>query len=228
MGEERRPRWRSRVVLLLACVIVATGLAAASTFSGVFGARTLDVEGAMRLTEGEILDRAGLRLGVNVFHLDTATVRDRLLADPWIASAEVARDLPSTVRVRVVERIPVGTAGAFVLAGDGTVLPGAEQSGLPAIELASGVIDEEGAASGAAVLASLRLGMRREVTGVLILGDGDIVLDIGGMQVRWGPPGDDAAKAAALDAVLRSGQGASPPTMVDVSAPATPAVTFAR
>lgn len=224
MDEERRPR----LVPLLAGIIIAAGLAAASTFSGAFGARTLQVQGASRLTESEVLERAGLRLGINVFHLDTATAEDALLADPWIVSAEVARNLPSTVTVRVVERIPVGTAGALVLAGDGTVLPGAEPAGLPAIEQAGGLIDEEGAVSGAAVLASLSSGLRREVGTVLILENGAIVLDVGEMQVRWGPPGDDDAKAASLDAVLRSvGRDAAAPDMVDVSVPAAPAITFA-
>ncbi len=59
------------------------------------------------LGERELLAQAGLKTGINTFALDLMGVRERLARHPRIASAEVHRELPGTVRLVVHERFPV-------------------------------------------------------------------------------------------------------------------------
>ena len=59
------------------------------------------------LTERELLAQAGLRPGLNTFALDLPSLREQLRRHPRIASAEVHRELPGTVRLVVHERFPV-------------------------------------------------------------------------------------------------------------------------
>ncbi len=59
------------------------------------------------LSERELLLQAGLRTGLNTFAIDLSNVGERLARHPRIASAEVHRDLPDTVRLVVRERFPV-------------------------------------------------------------------------------------------------------------------------
>jgi cell division protein FtsQ len=52
--------------------------------------------------------------GVNVFTIDLDASRAKLLADPWIGDAQLARRLPGTVLVQITER----KAAALVAMGD--------------------------------------------------------------------------------------------------------------
>ena len=65
------------------------------------------------LSEREIVAQAGLRPGLNTFAIDLPTVRARLLRHPRIASAEVHRELPDTIRLHVRERFPVAKVKAL-------------------------------------------------------------------------------------------------------------------
>jgi cell division protein FtsQ len=61
-----------------------------------------------------IVAESGLQIGANVFVADLDAAQARILADPWIADATLARRLPGTIVVRVTER----RAAALVALGD--------------------------------------------------------------------------------------------------------------
>jgi cell division protein FtsQ len=68
-----------------------------------FGARQLTIEGMQRLTKEQVARRAGVYTGVNILATNLSLVRKRLLADPWIAQAEVSREIPSGLTIRIKE-----------------------------------------------------------------------------------------------------------------------------
>ena len=84
--------------------------------SPAFATQTAEVEGNERLTVEEVLEAAGLAVGKNAFETPPDGARERLLAHPWIASAEVSRRLPGTFRVAITERKAVAV---LALAPDG-------------------------------------------------------------------------------------------------------------
>lgn len=212
---------------MAAAVTIAAG-GAGLTYTGLFAADTISLSGAAGRSRTQLLMEAGLAPGVNVFHLDTAAAEAALSADPWVAEAEVTVELPSTVHVRVVERIPVAQADGIVVAGDGTVLPGAGTTDLPVISAESPPLSAEQRTAAAHVLGALRAPQRLAVRGVVVSGDGDLTIDLGATTVRWGIAGHDPEKAAALAAVLRSSLSiGSPPVRVDVSVPAAPSAVYA-
>jgi len=53
---------------------------------------------------------AGFAIGNNIFSIDLEAASRRLLQDPWVATADVERQLPSTLTITVTER----EAGAVV------------------------------------------------------------------------------------------------------------------
>jgi cell division protein FtsQ len=75
--------------------------------SSYFSASRVLVEGNCRLTTAAILAQASVKPGDNILGTNLKMVRYRLLANPWIASAEVRRELPDTIHIRVSERIPL-------------------------------------------------------------------------------------------------------------------------
>lgn len=77
------------------------------TTAKAFAVDRIDVVGAARLDRSEVLDAAGLDLGVNVFTRAPEDVQARLLRHPWIIAADVQRRLPSRFEISVQEREPV-------------------------------------------------------------------------------------------------------------------------
>lgn len=69
-----------------------------------FAITRLDVVGNRRLPDEVVARRAGVAVGDNLFVLDVAAAEQALLADPWIQEVRVSRELPSTLRIELVER----------------------------------------------------------------------------------------------------------------------------
>jgi cell division protein FtsQ len=93
----------------LAVVVVASSAVAYSLHRYAltthrFAIQTLDVHGGRRLTREKVRAAAGIELGKNLFAFDTKKAEEALLADPWVSSARVTRELPGTLRVELTER----------------------------------------------------------------------------------------------------------------------------
>jgi cell division protein FtsQ len=110
-GAVRLRGWM-RGLLRLCFALAVTGLvilagAAAyrhATTSEYFAFKVAEISGGKRLGDAEILDAAGLVRGQNIFSVDMAQARRALMNHPWIAEAEVARQLPGSLRIAIVER----------------------------------------------------------------------------------------------------------------------------
>jgi cell division protein FtsQ len=69
-----------------------------------FRAKALKVTGIHRLTQEKVLQQAKITNGVNIFSVNLIKVRKRLLAQPWIEDAQVSRDLPTGIDIRINEQ----------------------------------------------------------------------------------------------------------------------------
>ncbi|MDX1709178.1 MAG: FtsQ-type POTRA domain-containing protein, partial [Desulfobacterales bacterium] len=72
-----------------------------------FKAQRLKIEGGQRLSTKQIIAAAELKKGVNILAVNLAMTRKRLLAHPWIAEAEVRREIPAGLSIRVREHRPL-------------------------------------------------------------------------------------------------------------------------
>jgi len=72
-----------------------------------FKAQNLIVTGTERLAATHVLKHAQIKKGENILSLNLSTARKRLLAHSWIAEAEVSRELPSNIHIRIKEHKPV-------------------------------------------------------------------------------------------------------------------------
>jgi cell division protein FtsQ len=85
-------------------VLAGAGAYRHATTSDYFAFKVAEISGGKRLGDASILEAAGLVQGQNIFSVDVARVRRALLTHPWIAEAEVARQLPGRLRIDIVER----------------------------------------------------------------------------------------------------------------------------
>jgi cell division protein FtsQ len=82
--------------------------------SARFAITEIAVSGNDHRPADAIVAESGLQVGANVFVADLDAAQARLLADPWIADAVLARRLPGTIAMRVIER----RAAALAAMGD--------------------------------------------------------------------------------------------------------------
>ncbi|MEJ5359451.1 MAG: FtsQ-type POTRA domain-containing protein [Desulfobacterales bacterium] len=149
-GQEARARRRDRLYAVVGAAAVAGFALGAGLFfllvhdlltrGEFFPARQIVVSGAERLTVHEILAAAGVQSGMNLLGLNLSAAQRRLIAHPWIREAEVRREIPSGLHIRVREHraiARVALGGGFLLNREGEIFKEAEPGdpeGLPEIE----------------------------------------------------------------------------------------------
>ena len=89
------------LVLTTAFFILVYDLA---TQCAYFAAQQITIEGTQRLTPELVTRQARIHLGDNILGVNLSLVRKRLLAHPWIAEAEVRREIPSRLIIRIKEQ----------------------------------------------------------------------------------------------------------------------------
>ena len=96
-----------KVVTAVAAIAAATGffilIHEIATQCAYFATHKITIEGTQRLTHEQIARQARVRTGDNILSINLTLVRKRLLAHPWIAEAEVSREIPSRLIIRVKE-----------------------------------------------------------------------------------------------------------------------------
>jgi cell division septal protein FtsQ len=108
-GGGGRRQWRALVALgALGAVLLAAGGAAGHwllTAPG-FGVGAVEIQGASRVPVADVLAAAAIPAGANLWRIDAAGVTGRVTALPGVRRAEIVRELPNRVTIRVEERQP--------------------------------------------------------------------------------------------------------------------------
>jgi cell division protein FtsQ len=101
-------------VIVVGIVVAVVGGGIALYRSPLFAIKTVDIQGAKRLTPTAVRALAGVPEGATLLRYPKKEILARIEADPWVESVTVTRDFPSTLRIRITERTPV----ALVDTGD--------------------------------------------------------------------------------------------------------------
>jgi cell division protein FtsQ len=231
-------RWPPRSLpAQLLCAILAVLCFGAATWavlrSALLDVDRIEVLGGSRVTSEQAAAAAGLQIGEPMAAVDAKAARAGLEAVPWVRAARVERAFPDVVRVHLEERLPMATsagpAGGYALLDEtGRILSVQPErpAGLPEIT-GTGPAPAPGQWLPAAlptlqVVRALSEPLRRQVTQGAADG-GSVVLRLGEREVRFGPPEELEAKAAALSALLAQ-LGTRPVAYVDVRVPSAPVV----
>ncbi|MEE8229945.1 MAG: FtsQ-type POTRA domain-containing protein, partial [Qipengyuania citrea] len=85
--------------------IARTELAKSASRSG-FEVRRVQVSGVERMNEQLVYERVLAEQDRPMPLVDLPAIRERLLDLPWVADARVSRQLPDTLKIDIVERVP--------------------------------------------------------------------------------------------------------------------------
>jgi cell division protein FtsQ len=236
--EVRRDQGRRRLRLVLA--LLAVLLLTAGTWT-VAGSPLADVDrvrvvGAEHTPAAEVARATAVRRGTPMVKVDEGRAARRVEGLPWVATAEVDREWPSTVVVTVTERTPTAVtrthAGEWALVdAAGRVLgvvaeapPGlAVLEGLPPAAEPGATLD--GGAAPLTVVAALTPELRARVRAVVTVAGEQVELRLTPRgTVRLGRPTDLAAKLRALERVLAQ-VDTRDLAVLDVRLPSSPVLT---
>lgn len=108
-GRKRRVRYAGRrsSIRVFLLVILLTISAFLFLQSPYFNVSEIVITGNSTVNAREAEKMSGIQKGINIFRLDTESIKERLLLHPMIASVEVQRSLPRTVKLKIKEYVPV-------------------------------------------------------------------------------------------------------------------------
>lgn len=217
------PRLPRRAVLgiLGGLVVVAGALSWLVLFSSVLAVRMVAVTGTEDGNAAAVREIASIPEGLPLARLDTDAVTERLLLLPQIESVSVQRSWPSTVRIKVVERVPVALVDVdgvqwlidrnAVLFAQVTEPP----AGAPLLEVQNAASDDRATLAALEVIGALPADIRDRLARVSAETPDSVVLHlVGGRTVIWGSAEDSDRKALVLAGVF-----SQPGGTIDVSSP---------
>lgn len=119
------PRWLATLRTIAGFVLVASvslgvawGARRYLMTSPRFSLEQVVMSGQKTRTKDALLARANVKMGQNVLSIDLDGAKNKMLGDPYVKSATLARRLPDTILVDIEERVPA----AMVALGDALLL----------------------------------------------------------------------------------------------------------
>ncbi|GAS93343.1 cell division protein ftsQ [Mycolicibacterium canariasense] len=231
-AEPQRPAPARRVIrglkllmwtALLSVVVVGLGLVL--YFTPVMSVRATVITGLSVLTEDEVSAAAAVPTGTPLLQVDTDAVAERVATLRRVASARVQREYPSTLRITVVERVPLVVKdfpdGPHLYDKDGVdFFTGPPPPGLAYLDTDTPGPKDPATKAALQVLTSLPPEVAGQVSRIAAPSVASITLTlIDGRTVVWGTNDRTQEKALKLAALLTQ-----PGRTYDVSSPDLPTV----
>jgi cell division protein FtsQ len=148
----KRNKMLKRFVFVLKLTAVGSGLLLVSllfvfsydflTQCDYFKAKELMIIGTHRITQRQVLKQANITRGVNIFSVNLSKVRKRLLSHSWIEDAEVSRELPTGINIRIKEQVPLAVLDLgrkFIINGKGEIFKEMEEADHCSLPMISGL-----------------------------------------------------------------------------------------
>jgi cell division protein FtsQ len=208
---------------LLSVVVVGLGLLL--YFTPIMSARNIVVTGLGAVSQEEVVTSAAVKTGTPLLQVDTDAVAERVAGIRRVASARVQRQYPSTLRITVIERVPVVVKdypdGAHLFDKDGVDFATAPPPpGVPYLDTENPGPSDPATKAALAVMTSLRPEVAGQVGRVSAPSVAAITLTLtDGRVVVWGTTDRTQEKALKLGALLTQ-----PGRTYDVSSPDLPTV----
>ena len=207
----------------LAALFVGLGLLL--YFTPIMSARNVVITGLGAVTQDEVIAAAAVKQGTPLLQINTDDVAERVATIRRVASARVQREYPSSLRITVVERVPIVVKdypdGPHLFDRDGVDFATAPPPpNLPYLEADNPGPSDPPTKAALAVMTALRPEVAGQVARVSAPSVAAITLTlVDGREVVWGTTDRTEEKAQKLAALLTQ-----PGQIYDVSSPDLPTV----
>ena len=102
--EERKNRKGRRFFKFFILFILLSGGIIAFALSPVFEIKTINVEGNIKISKGEIISLSGIKENENIFKTNIGQAKNNIKENAYIESVTIKRTLPSVITINVSER----------------------------------------------------------------------------------------------------------------------------
>jgi cell division protein FtsQ len=205
--------------------VLAVGLGLLLYFTPIMSARSTVITGLTEISQEEVEQAAAVAPDTPLLQIDTDAVAERVATIRRVASARVQREYPSTLRITVVERVPVVVKdypdGPHLFDRDGVDFATATPPlGLPYLDTENPGPSDPPTNAALQVLLALRPEVVGQVSRIAAPSVASITLTLfDGREVIWGTTDRTEEKALKLGALLTQ-----PGHTYDVSSPDLPTV----
>lgn len=205
--------------------VIAVGLGLLLYFTPIMAARSTVILGLNTIPQEEVLQAAAVVPDTPLLQIDTDAVAERVATIRRVASARVQREYPSTLRITIVERVPVVVKdypdGPHLFDRDGVdFATDTPPLGLPYLDADNPGPTDAPTKAALQVLLALRPEVAGQVGRIAAPSVASITLTlIDGREVIWGTTDRTEEKALKLGALLTQ-----PGRTYDVSSPDLPTV----
>ena len=205
--------------------VLVVGLGLVLYFTPIMSARSIEVTGLGVLPQEDVVAAAAVAPGTPLLQVDTDAVAGRVASIRRVASARVQRQYPSTLRITVVERVPVVVKdypdGVHLFDEDGVdFATGPPPPGVPYLDTENPGPNDPATKAALKVMTSLRPEVAGQVGRISAPSVASITLTlVDGRTVVWGTTDRTEEKALKLAALLTQ-----PGQTYDVSSPDLPTV----
>lgn len=213
------------LVWTILLVVLFVGLGLLLYFTPIMAARNVVITGVGAVSQEEVIAAAAVKQGTPLLQVNTDDVAERVATIRRIATARVQREYPSTLRITVVERVPVVVKdfpdGPHLFDRDGVdFATGPPPANLPYLEADNPGPSDPPTKAALEVMTALRPEVAGQVARVSAPSVASITLTlVDGREVVWGTTERTDEKAQKLAALLTQ-----PGHTYDVSSPDLPTV----
>lgn len=222
---KRAVRGLKLLTWLIIVTVASVGLGLILYFTPAMSVRSEVITGISAVTREEVIDAAKVALGTPLLQVNTDQVADRVAGIRRVASARVQREYPSTLRITIVERVPIVVKdypdGSHLFDRDGVDFATAPPPpGLPYIDVDNPGPNDAPTRAALEVMTALRPEVVAQVSRVAAPSVASVTLTLtDGRTVVWGTTDRTEEKAEKLAALLTQ-----PGKVYDVSSPDLPTV----
>jgi cell division protein FtsQ len=205
--------------------VIAVGLGLLLYFTPIMSVRNLIVDGLQAVPRDEVVAAVAVPTGTPLLQVDTDKVANRVASIRRVASVRVQREYPSSLRVTVLERVPVAVKdspdGTHLFDRDGVDFAEAPPPpGIPYLDVDNPGPSDPPTKAALQVLTALRPEVAGQVGRIAAPSVASITLTLAdGRVVVWGTNDRTDEKAEKLTALLTR-----PGHTYDVSSPDLPTV----
>ena len=213
------------VVWTVLLVALFVGLGLLLYFTPIMAARNVVITGLGAVTQEEVIAAAAVKQGTPLLQVNTDDVAERVATIRRVATARVQREYPSTLRITVVERVPIVVKdypdGPHLFDRDGVDFATAPPPpNLPYLEADNPGPSDPSTRAALEVMTALRPEVAGQVARVSAPSVAAVTLTlVDGREVVWGTTERTEEKAQKLAALLTQ-----PGHTYDVSSPDLPTV----
>lgn len=104
--DNKKKRTMTKGAKVLFSVIVAIVLLALLFSSPLFNIKTIEVEGNSKVSDEKMISISSIQFHTNIFSMKKREAIEKIKTNSYIEDVKIARKLPSTVKIDVIEREP--------------------------------------------------------------------------------------------------------------------------